>query len=329
MKYRLVWAAALIGVVAQAALVAAGQQFDLSSASGTALVAALVLTFASLLALAFVWLGENHRIAAWRPVVVVRASALSVLAVLIIGSVVLATRSDDESTPPGDENRVAQSAPPQTAPGQASQPAAEEEHVHGTGDVANPMGVAAAHEHAAEVPVTAEQLTAAGDFVADVKADTAKYADIRAGMAAGYVQITQDLPGIAAHFVNLAYLADGVEMDPARPEFLLYTKRLDGNWRLVGTMFYGKNTPEPPSYFGPLDAWHKHENLCFQASSVRVAASQADCQGGLFTKETAWQLHVWTEPDGAGVFAHDYAPIDPGAFPPADRPAAKDLVAKP
>jgi len=25
------------------------------------------------------------------------------------------------------------------------------------------------------------------------------------------------------------------------------------------------------------------------------------------------------------VFAHDFAPIDPGAYPPADRPAAQDL----
>jgi len=97
----------------------------------------------------------------------------------------------------------------------------------------------------------------------------------------------------------------------------------------VGAMFYALPRGDTaPSFFGPLDVWHRHENLCFQAGSVKVAASQADCPGGLFTKETNWQLHVWILDGGAGVFAHDYAPISPGPFPGATRPAAQDLVAR-
>ena len=170
----------------------------------------------------------------------------------------------------------------------------------------------------------------AAKLVADLKVDTAKYADIQDGMRAGYVQLTQDLPGIAAHFVNPAYLADGHMLDPERPEFLLYTKRLDGNWRLVGVMFYQEaSTDVAPSFFGPLDAWHRHENLCFVGPNVRVATDQADCRGGLFVKETAWQLHVWVVPSDNGVFAHDLASINPGAFPGAARPAVQDLARVP
>jgi hypothetical protein len=144
-------------------------------------------------------------------------------------------------------------------------------------------------------------------------------------LANGYIQITQDLPGIAAHFIRLDYQRDGRQMDPERPEVLLYTKRLNGSWQLVGAMFLAEGvTAEPPSYFGPLDAWHYHENLCFVGSAVRVTSSQAECPG-LFTARTPWQLHVWTVPTAGGVFAHDMPEIAPGAYPGAVLPAAQEL----
>jgi hypothetical protein len=185
-----------------------------------------------------------------------------------------------------------------------------------------------AHFHGHEVTVSSEQLAEAAAFTATVRTATAKYQDIRVAMADGYFQLTQDLPGIAAHFLNGKYNADGVLMDPARPEILLYTMRLDGAWRLVGAMFSSeKATPEPPSFFGPLDVWHKHENLCFTPNAVSVKPSAAEC-AGIFVKDTPWNLHVWTVADAPGVFAHDLAAISPGTFPGAVRPAAQDLVAR-
>ncbi|MEO9255356.1 MAG: hypothetical protein ABI305_07455, partial [Tepidiformaceae bacterium] len=211
-------------------------------------------------------------------------------------------------------------------------PVAEAAHVHTdaapASDAAAPLGESSAHTHGTEVPITEAQLTAANSFITQVKATVAPFEDIRAGMAAGYVQLTQDLPGIAAHFVNVKYLTDGIIMDPTKPEFLLYTKRLDGNWRLVGTMFYDEKAGDTaPSFFGPLDVWHLHEDLCFTGPSVRVVATAADCKGGNFVAKTAWQLHVWTAPGSAGVFSHDFAPINPGAFPGATQTAAQDLAA--
>ena len=190
-----------------------------------------------------------------------------------------------------------------------------------------PMGEGNAHTHGTEVPATAEQMIAAGQFAGAVKAKTARYADVRDAMAAGYVQITQDLPDIAAHFIRLDYQHDGHELDPDYPEVLLYTKRLTGSWQLVGAMFLAETQSDtPPSYFGPLDVWHRHENLCFLAGSqVRTATGASDCKNGLFVKSTAYQMHVWVVPSGNGVFAHDLDSISPGAAAAATKPAAEDF----
>jgi hypothetical protein len=189
------------------------------------------------------------------------------------------------------------------------------------------MGEGENHTHGTEVNVTADQMIAAGQFANQVKTTTARYTDIRAAMADGYAQITQDLPGIAAHFIRAEYQHDGHELDAERPEVLLYTKRLDGNWKLVGAMFLAETVSDtPPQHFGALDVWHRHENLCFTPGGrVSTKASAAECYGGLFVAKTAYQMHVWVEPGGTGVFAHDYEPISPGAYPGATLPAASEF----
>jgi hypothetical protein len=96
----------------------------------------------------------------------------------------------------------------------------------------------------------------------------------------------------------------------------------------VGVMFSSEvATEEPPSFFGALDVWHRHEDLCFTLGAVSTKPSAADCPG-LFVKVTAWNLHVWTMPGGSGIFAHDFEPISPGAFPGATRPAAQELLVR-
>ena len=89
----------------------------------------------------------------------------------------------------------------------------------------------------------------------------------------------------------------------------------------------GLGTGPAPSYCGPLDAWHFHENLCFIATGVTAVGSQAECRG-VFVRQTTWQLHVWTVDDADGVFAHDYKKIAPGAFPGATLRADQDLAVR-
>jgi hypothetical protein len=148
-------------------------------------------------------------------------------------------------------------------------------------------------------------------------------------MADGYAQITPDLPGIAAHFINGRYNSDREIMNPAEPEILLYPSAWTARGASWGHVQQRGRDRDAALLFGPLDVWHRHENLCFTAGAqVSVKASASECVGGVFVKTTAWNLHVWTAPGAAGVFAHDFAPITPGAFPGASRPAAQDLVAR-
>jgi hypothetical protein len=232
----------------------------------------------------------------------------------------------------GHETHAAAAAPSPTT--EANQPAAQPtaaEHEHTGTPTADAMSEENAHFHHEEVRVTEADLRAGLALVDEVRTATAPYADIRQALADGYVQVTQDLPGIAAHFARVDFFRDGREIDAAYPEVLLYSKRLDGTWRFLGVMFQSEGaTAEPPDYFGGLDSWHYHTNLCFTfargGATVRVVAAEAECVApSVYNARTPWELHVWTEPGAEGPFAHDYAPISPGAFPPATLPAAAEL----
>jgi hypothetical protein len=299
---------------------------------------------AALLGMAAGWMNDRRLGGNGLPGLALRGVALPVIASVSAGSIWLASQAEDSShdhsdlaahdhapgTPDDHVHDISGPGTQDAVPFLAvrSGSVAADGHSHATdGSADDPMGEGNKHTHGVEVNVTGDQLLAAAKFAEDVKEKTAKFADVRDALADGYLQVTQDLPGIAAHFVRLDYLRDGHEMDSDRPEVLLYTKRLDGNWRLVGAMFMQEGVSDtPPSYFGALDVWHRHENLCYlPGARVKTAASAADCIGGTFQARGAYQMHVWVAPGGTGIFAHDYAPITPGAFPPATLPAASEL----
>lgn len=360
MKYRLLWGGAVAGLAihllglgwdvyrhsSDSTLAQREDVLSLGNPSHLMIVVGMAIVAVSLLGMAATWMNERNFGGAGRPGTVVRGISLPVISIVAAGSVWLASTAEDGSHDHGEMAHEHAPGTPDdhehsTGPGTQEAPVfaallgkagstATDGHPHpstgASSDADDAMSEANKHTHGVEVQVTAEQLVAAGQFASEVKLKTAKYADVRDALAAGYLQVTQDLPGIAAHFVRLDYRTDGHEMDPERPEVLLYTKRLDGNWRLVGAMFMAETVSEtPPSYFGALDVWHRHDNLCFlPGARVKTVASAAECVGGSFSARGAYQMHVWTEP-GGGVFAHDYAPISPGAFPAATQPAATEL----
>jgi hypothetical protein len=345
MKYRALWAAAIGGLAvhflglgwdvyrhsSDSTLAQREDVLSLENPSHLMIVVGMAIVAASLLGMGALWMQERRFGGVGAPGLLVRSLALPVIVLAAGGSIWLASTAEDNGHDHGA--RVAEH--PHDTQGSlvaANAAGASQEHPHDTTNGApiaaeDAMGEGNAHTHGTEVAASAEQLLAAGTFANDVKLKTAKYADVRSAMAAGYIQITQDLPGIAAHFIRPDLQRDGHELDADYPEVLLYSKRLDGNWRLVGAMFLAETVSEtPPSHFGALDVWHRHENLCFTAgATVRTTANAAECRGGLFVPKTAYQMHVWVEPGGTGVFAHDYAPIAPGAFPGATRPAVEDL----
>ena len=337
-KYFLLWTAAAVGVTLHLAglgldaylhsrdATLAGREglFTLGNPGHALILAGFALTAASLMGIALVWLNGRQVGGQGMVARTLRTVTLPAIGLTAAGAVwVTSLGADTTHTHAHDEGLVANTTAPTAV--------ATGGHLHAAAATAdqsaNPMGEGAAHSHGAEVAITPDQLVAAADFYARVKVSAARFENVKDGMAAGYIQITQDLPGIAAHFYHPLWSRDGRVMDADRPEVLLYTKRLDGAWRLVGFMFMEESVKEtPPSFFGALDVWHRHENLCFTAAGVSIKESKEACTG-VFTAQTAWQMHVWTAPGATtGVFAHDFPPISPGAFPAAIRTAAQDLA---
>ena len=161
------------------------------------------------------------------------------------------------------------------------------------------------HEHGPEVNISQADIAKLHEQLQLARQATEKYRDINVARAEGYVQTTQDLPRLGAHFVKPS-LVDDV-FDPAQPESLLYTRRLSGTWELVGVMYLTPPGPNPPEGFaGPLDVWHYHTNLCFVGRVVVGRTSAEDCaaRGGRFRARTGWMLHVWLYLDSPnGLFS--------------------------
>ena len=164
-----------------------------------------------------------------------------------------------------------------------------------------------------EVGVLRDQLTAARGFAE-------QYDTVEKAMAAGFINTTNDVPFMGAHFINREYLMDGV-FDAGKPEGLLYSKLGGGEnapWQLVGVWYLlipginqGVTTTTPPEGFaGKLDLWHAHHGLCTRAGTISENNSAESCQAdsGNFIGDIRWMMHVWVWPEGAdnpeGVFTY-------------------------
>jgi hypothetical protein len=161
------------------------------------------------------------------------------------------------------------------------------------------------HSHGKPEPLTAAEALVLKEQLAEARAASRKYRDVAMAKADGYIQVTQFIPGLGLHMVNLRI--SQTTFDPRRPQVLLYEPATSGgSLRLVGvayTLQTGGDAP-PEGFVGGSDVWHFHRNLCFLPNgSVTIAPTAGDCRAksGFFQARTAWLLHAWvwkTNPDG-------------------------------
>lgn len=94
--------------------------------------------------------------------------------------------------------------------------------------------------------------------LAAVRQATAKYHDVEAALADGYIPVSgcEALPGqgvMGIHYLNPA-LAQDLANDPAKPEILLYLPKENGKLRLVGVEYFqasaGRTAEQAPQILG-------------------------------------------------------------------------------
>jgi hypothetical protein len=154
--------------------------------------------------------------------------------------------------------------------------------------------------------------------VEQVRAVADKYPTQEAAQAAGYRNTTVDVPFMGHHYLNNAYVTDGV-FDPSKPEGLLFSKIDDGPPKLVGVWFLllpGANPgltfeTQPKGFAGDLDLWHAHIGLCLggtEGASEGVTAEECGATGGNYIADLRWMMHAWVTPETtenpAGFFAY-------------------------
>ncbi len=87
--------------------------------------------------------------------------------------------------------------------------------------------------------------------LAAVRRATAKYHNVAAALADGYVADPHCVPGMGHHYIKPSLLGDG-QIDPLQPEALLYAPTPNGGLKLVGVeylIFAGQTAGVHPTLF--------------------------------------------------------------------------------
>ena len=158
----------------------------------------------------------------------------------------------------------------------------------------------------AGAPTAAEQ-AAANALVAQTTAAVAKYANLSAATAAGYMPATNP-NGYEVHYANWQIVRSGDVLDPNHPSSLVYANTVKGPV-LLGAMYLGAGPCIPgPDVGGPLTQWHAHDNLCLSATHQVVGKTDASgaCATGVHNTSTYFMLHVWVAPSLAAT--HQFQP---------------------
>jgi hypothetical protein len=202
------------------------------------------------------------------------------------------------------------------APSHDHEPPSAEGHTHGaTTGAGHDHGetVPAAHDHH-DIPnlpdtasATAQQTAAAKDLLDRTIAATAAYRDPARATAAGFdiraawdrkqaklarlgKTPKQDGRGLV-HVPNAKNRTDGRILDPGAPETLIYLRRAEGSFVLVGVM-YTAEKKTPPTSYQPYVRWHTHER-CTGGGAAKAKPVDGRCSAGTTPRTSGAMTHLW------------------------------------
>ncbi len=146
----------------------------------------------------------------------------------------------------------------------------------GTTAAGNGMGAQMhmdAHMRMTELrPATPADIDRANDLLSALRRALKPYHNYRVALAQGFRIFMPTVPQDVYHFTNYAWSGDEYQgrFNAAHPGSLLYVKRPNGDYSLVGAMYSAPPdfTPEQLNELVPLGIarWHEHIDICLPAN---------------------------------------------------------------
>lgn len=166
-------------------------------------------------------------------------------------------------------------------------------------------------EYGPEALATPQQRKAGDDFVKRcLEVAIAKdWFDQSVGIADGFLTLGSD----ARHHRNDEYVLDGIQLDPERPEYLMYypDPNRNGEQTLTGLMFLANSRDAMGRQFaGPLSIWHYHKYTnarCWAGRgllSTGMIDEDGKCPAGnVPLNRSPEMVHVWLIDHPRGPFS--------------------------
>jgi hypothetical protein len=250
------------------------------------------------------------------PVQFADALCAALAAVAAGGALISARRGGSPKLPPSLGSGLVVVLAAVSLPGMVQAGRHVHSHEHGGVDVSTVAAVVPPHPYDPTKPidlsgvpgVTPQQQARAENLIAVTLLRLPQWADPAKAEAAGFHSIGDGITGYE-HFLNPAFIADDDELDPDKPESLVY--RVQNGQRTLEAAMYmakpGTTLDNVPDIGGKLTQWHIHDNLCFTATPpqrvVGLTAPDGTCRAPFVKGPSIPMIHVWIVAKPCGPFA--------------------------
>jgi len=164
------------------------------------------------------------------------------------------------------------------------------------------------HQYPTLSLATPAQRAAARRLLADVRAATRDWRDVRAAAADGFgfdraTSRRGDRRPDYLHAEHRPYSNDRIHLDPWKPESLVYASVPGRPLVLVGVQFSVRRGERGPTPGGPITRWHTHR-VCARGAARGVAPRRdGSCPPGTKPRQGSEMLHVWLTRDLRSAYA--------------------------